>query len=35
LRLDGAIRRKWRTLDGMIESGLDHKFRASKVVALA
>jgi hypothetical protein len=33
LRLGGAIRGKWRILDGKVESGMDHKFGAPKVVA--
>jgi hypothetical protein len=30
MRLDGAIRGKWRILDGKVESGLDHKFGAPR-----
>jgi hypothetical protein len=28
LRSGGAIRGKWIILDGKVESGLDHKFKA-------
>jgi hypothetical protein len=30
MRPGGAIRGKWRILDGKVESGLDHKFRAPR-----
>jgi hypothetical protein len=30
MRPDGAIRGKWRILDGKVESNLDHKFRAPR-----
>jgi hypothetical protein len=30
MTLDGAIRGKWRILDGKVESGLDHKFGAPR-----
>jgi hypothetical protein len=33
LRLGGAIRRKWRILDGKDESVMVHKFGASRIVA--
>jgi hypothetical protein len=29
-RPGGAIREKWRILDGKVESGLDHKFRVPR-----
>jgi hypothetical protein len=35
LRLGGAIRGKWRILDGKGESVMDHKFGAPMVVAPA
>jgi hypothetical protein len=31
-RPGGAIRGKWRILDGKIESGLNHKFRTSRIL---
>jgi hypothetical protein len=34
-RLDRAIRRKWRILDGNGESVMVHKFRAPRMVAPA